>query len=71
MAVVKEAVKESLVGASIETGLSQQSRQTFEKYARHPEEGEAYMTEEDFIDAVAPTGEDYVRSSCVRTNEDS
>ena len=62
MAAVKEAVKESLVGTSIEPGLSQQSRATFEKYARQKEGGESYMTEEDFVDAIAPTGEDYVRA---------
>ena len=63
MATVKEAVKESLIGTSIEPGLSQQSRATFEKYARHKEGEEAYMTEEDFVDAIAPAGEDYVRRS--------
>jgi solute carrier family 25 (mitochondrial aspartate/glutamate transporter), member 12/13 len=57
---VKEAVKESLVGTTIEPGLSQQARATFEKFARHSEDGESYMTEDDFVDAIAPTGEDYV-----------
>ena len=63
MAAMKEAVKESLIGTSVEPGLSQQSRATFEKYARHEEEGESYMTDDDFVDAIAPTGEDYVRRS--------
>lgn len=57
---VKTAVKESLVGTTVEPGLSQQARSTFEKYARHTENGESYMAEEDFVDAIAPEGEDYV-----------
>ena len=59
---MKEAVKESLVGTKVEPGLSQQSRATFEKFARHEDEGDSYMTEEDFVDAIAPAGEDYVRA---------
>ena len=61
MATVKEAVKESLVGTTIEPDVSQQARATFTKHARHSEDGESYMTEDDFINAVAPENEDYVR----------
>ena len=57
---VKTAVKESLVGTTVEPGLSQQARSTFEKYARQAENGETYMAEQDFVDAIAPEGEDYV-----------
>lgn len=63
MATVKEAVKESLLGTTIEPQLSQQSRSTFEKYASQDEEGEMYMAEEDFINAIAPEKEDYVSLS--------
>ena len=60
MATVKEAVKESLIGTTIEPQLSQQARATFQKYARKDESGDAYMTEEDFVNAIAPENEDYV-----------
>jgi solute carrier family 25 aspartate/glutamate transporter 12/13 len=62
----KEAVKESLLGAETagEEQLSAQSKATFEKNARRDEKsGELFMGEEEFINAVAPKGEDYV--SCV------
>ncbi|MCJ1479019.1 mitochondrial aspartate-glutamate transporter agc1 [Lambiella insularis] len=59
MATVKEAVKESLLGTTTEPQLSQQSRSTFEKHARQDENGELYMAEDDFINAIAPEKEDY------------
>ena len=67
MATVKEAVKESLIGTTIEPQLSLQARATFNKHSRRDEDGEAYMTEEDFVDAIAPEYEDYVRvtSQCL------
>ncbi len=41
--------------------LSSQSKATFETHSRKDEAtGESYMTEEDFVDAIAPIGEDYV-----------
>ena len=57
-----ESVKETLVGTSIEPQLSQQFKATFDRHARRPDvEGEeAYMTEEDFVNAIAPKDEDYV-----------
>ena len=60
---VKEVVKESLLGSEQvgDAKLSAQSKATFEKNARHDEEsGELVMSEQDFINAVAPEGEDYV-----------
>jgi solute carrier family 25 aspartate/glutamate transporter 12/13 len=69
MASVKEAVKESLVGTTIEEpGLSKQIRANFLRHARKDEEtGELYMTESDFVEAIAPKHEDYVSfSSFVR-----
>lgn len=61
MASVKETVKASLVGTVEEPQLSQQVKANFLQHARKDENtGELYMTEEDFIDAVAPKQEDYV-----------
>ncbi|KAL2825712.1 mitochondrial carrier domain-containing protein [Aspergillus pseudoustus] len=61
MASVKEAVKESLVGTTIEEpGLSKQIKANFLRHARKDAEtGELYMTEDDFVDAIAPKHEDY------------
>ena len=60
MATVKEVVKESLLGTTREPQLSQQSRATFDKHAREDGSEEPYMTEEDFVNAIAPPNEDYV-----------
>lgn len=64
---VKEAVKESLLGSEhpeAEQQLSAQSKATFDKNARKDEEsGELFMGEEEFVNAVAPEGEDYVSRS--------
>lgn len=73
MATVKEAVKESLLGSTIEPQLTVQAKAVFEKHARRDEEsGELYMTEDDFVNAIAPQEEDYVRSfariDCIDTN---
>ncbi|PBP17089.1 hypothetical protein BUE80_DR012028 [Diplocarpon rosae] len=58
--VVKEVVKEALVGTEAEVQLSAQSRATFVKHARRDEEsGELLMGEEEFINAVAPPTEDF------------
>ena len=61
MATVKMAVKESLLGATLEPEISSQSKATFDRNSRQDEEtGEQYMSEEDFVNAVAPASEDYV-----------
>ena len=52
MATVTDSLKESLLGTSQEPQLSQETRD---------EDGEFYMSESDFVDAIAPEGEDYVR----------
>lgn len=60
---VKEGVKESLLGVELEGGneLSAQTRQDFMSHAIKDEEtGEYYMGAEEFVNAVAPAGEDYV-----------
>jgi solute carrier family 25 aspartate/glutamate transporter 12/13 len=63
---VKEAAKETLLGVEIEPGTeySAQTRNEFMQFALKDEEsGEYYMTAKEFVDAVAPAGEDYVGSS--------
>lgn len=59
----KEVVKEKLLGTeqAPEIQLSALSKQTFDKNARKDaESGELVMGEEEFINAIAPEGEDYV-----------
>ncbi|KAG5970855.1 hypothetical protein E4U55_001429 [Claviceps digitariae] len=64
-AVVKETVKETLVGTTIEEEpghppLSAQSRARFNSYAvKDAETGELYMGQEEFINAISPDDEDY------------
>ena len=61
MATAKHAIKESLLGTIREPELSQQTKATFDRNARQDEAtGEYYMTEEDFVNAIAPANEDYV-----------
>lgn len=64
MATVTEAVKESLLGATQPESLSTEAKVTFLKHSRQEDDGELYMNEEDFINAIAPPEEDYV--SCPR-----
>ena len=62
MASVAEQAKEALLGTTDEPQLSQQTRAEFMKYAiEDPESGDKYLDEEQFINAIAPKGEDYVR----------
>lgn len=59
-ATVKEAVKETLVGVEDHAELSAKNRASFHKHAhKDAQTGEAYMTEEAFVDAIAPPDEDY------------
>lgn len=61
VATVKEAVKETLVGSKEPTQLSAQTRARFNRHAvKDAETGELYLGAEQFIDAVAPSHEDYV-----------
>lgn len=63
MATAKQAVKESLLGTTREPELSQQTKATFDRNARQDEAtGDYYMTEGDFVDAIAPASENYVSS---------
>lgn len=62
MASITEKVKEGLVGADVEPTASDSTRSDFMTHAVKDEEtGEYYMGPKEFIDAVAPEGEDYVR----------
>jgi solute carrier family 25 aspartate/glutamate transporter 12/13 len=60
MATVADVVKESLLGATLPADLTQESRTTFLKHARQDANGDLYMEEEDFINAIAPPDENYV-----------
>jgi hypothetical protein len=60
MASVKDTVKETLVGSREVPELSHQARSNFLRHAQKDEHGELFMTEDDFINAVAPKHEDYV-----------
>ncbi|KAJ6004796.1 hypothetical protein N7540_012595 [Penicillium herquei] len=59
MTNIKEAVKEQLVGSTEVPHLSHQARSNFLRHAKKDENGELFMTEDDFINAVAPKHEDY------------
>ncbi|KAL9098472.1 MAG: hypothetical protein Q9163_005871 [Psora crenata] len=60
MTAAKIAIKESLLGAELEPELSTQSKANFERNARTDQiTGEKYMTEDDFINAIAPASENY------------
>lgn len=61
MTIVRESVKEKLVGSTEEPQLSHQARANFLRHAQKDENGELFMNEDNFIDAVAPKQEDYVR----------
>lgn len=63
MSKVTAAVKATLVGTHEEEELavSQQIKTHFIQHARKDESsGELYMTEDEFIDAIAPKHQDYV-----------
>lgn len=60
MATVQTQVKESLLGTTREPELSTQTRQAFDRNAKKDEAtGEFYMTEHEFVNAIAPDVEDY------------
>lgn len=59
--VVKEAVKETLLGSDEPPQLSAQSRARFISNAvKDPETGELFMGPDEFINTIAPKNEDYV-----------
>ncbi|KAI0123020.1 mitochondrial carrier domain-containing protein [Xylariales sp. AK1849] len=59
-ATVKEAVKDSLLGTDEPSEVSANNKAQFTSTAvKDPETGELYMTEETFINAIAPENLDY------------
>jgi len=61
MATVKEQISEVLLGTTDEPQLSQELKAEFQAHAvKDEEDGEYYLGEEEFVDAIAPTNEDYV-----------
>lgn len=56
-----EAVKQTFVGTTIEPELSQEVRATFDRHSiQDAATGERYMTQKEFVEAIAPVNEDYV-----------
>lgn len=67
MATATAAIKDSLLGSERELGLSFQSKANFERHARTDENtGDRYMGLDDFVDAIAPVSENYVRRNASR-----
>jgi solute carrier family 25 aspartate/glutamate transporter 12/13 len=67
MTKVTEAVKATLVGTEEELGLSHQIKANFIQYAQKDETtGELYMTEDNFVNAIAPNNQDYVSATVQR-----
>lgn len=61
---VKEGVKETLLGVEDESQTSDQTRSEFMQQAKKDDDtGEWYMGETEFVNAVAPAGEDYVSTT--------
>jgi solute carrier family 25 aspartate/glutamate transporter 12/13 len=61
MATITESVKDALVGSEDEAQLSSQTRADFMQHAVKDEKsGDYLMSEHEFINAIAPEGEDYV-----------
>lgn len=57
------------MGSTEEPQLSHQARSNFLRHAQKDENGEPYMSEDDFINAVAPKQEDYVRHVPLKVRE--
>lgn len=62
--VVKEAVKETLVGSIEPQELSAQTKARFIRHAIKEDGAEPYLGPDEFINAVAPPSEDYVSPFC-------
>lgn len=59
--IVKEAVKDTLLGTEDPVELSSKTRAYFVHHAvKDAESGELYMGEDEFVNAIAPQDEDYV-----------
>ena len=61
VAIVKEAVKETLIGSKEPDAPNAQVKARFLSHAtKDAQTGELYMGPDQFIDAIAPPDEDYV-----------
>lgn len=59
---IKESLKETLLGSEAPEGVPSESRARFLHYASLEEEGQLFMSLDDFVNAIAPPDEDYVRT---------
>lgn len=63
-ATVTESVTKALVGSTEDPSVSQQAKNLFMQHAIKDEgSDDYYLGEDEFVNAVAPQGEDYVSSS--------
>lgn len=71
MSSVTATVKGSLMGSPDEPQPgSKQIRSNFFRHARKDEAtGDLYMNEEDFVNAIAPSNEDYVSLQCASARQ--
>lgn len=60
MATVKDQVVESLIGVTTEPQLNKETRAAFMTHAIKDNNGDYYLDENTFIEAIAPATEDYV-----------
>lgn len=69
---VKEAVKETLIGSEEPVQVSAQTKARFNSNAvKDAGSGELYMGPDEFINAIAPSDEDYVSQQCSLTFPDT
>lgn len=64
---IKGSLKETLLGKEETVEVSSESKARFLKHASIEEDGEMFMSPEDFVDAIAPPEEDYVSIAVCRT----
>lgn len=60
---VRESLKETLLGTEEPENVSAESKTRFLKFASLEDGGEQFMSQEDFINAIAPPEEDYVSTT--------
>jgi len=65
---VTEKVSEVLLGTTEEPGLSKDDRAIFQHFAKKDENGDDYLDEEQFVNAIAPQSEDYVSEEMRKYN---
>lgn len=65
---IKVSLKESLLGKEAPEGVTHESKARFLQHASIEEEDELYMSQDDFVNAIAPPDEDYVSSRNLVSN---